>query len=374
MTCPSEALAKEGIIQEMTTYLLRLNLDVKESDFKNQLRFTLAASSIKSLSRRTNKIVALSHLGRPNGINKSLSLERFAPALTAASGRKIRFIPHFNFQKIKREIDRAPGGSVFLLENLRYLPGEAKNSKTLAKQLASLGEYYINDDFATSHRDAASISGITGSLPGKPGPILKKEVQALTKIRTKPRHPFVLVIGGAKMADKIVLMRYLLPKVDHILVGGGPANNFLKLKKIHIGSSIYEPKLTQTTKLLARSKKVVIPVDWKKERNKILDIGPRTVKLYTQIISSARTIIWNGPMGYFENKKFSNGTEKIAKAILKNKKARVVIGGGETIAALPLKVKKQNYGQVFISTGGGAMLEFLAGKKLPGIESLKRKR
>ena len=125
----------------MTPYLLRLNLDVKESDFKNQLRFTLAASSIKSLSRRTNKIVALSHLGRPNGINKSLSLKRFAPALTAASGRKIRFIPHFNFQKIRREINAAPGGSVFLLGNLRYLPGEAKNSKTLAKQLASLGNY-----------------------------------------------------------------------------------------------------------------------------------------------------------------------------------------------------------------------------------------
>ncbi|MEX2033496.1 MAG: phosphoglycerate kinase [Candidatus Colwellbacteria bacterium] len=358
----------------MIIYLIRLNLDIKERDFKNQLRFKLAISSIKSLSKRTNKIVVLSHLGRPNGIDKSLSLKRFAPALTAASGRKIRFMPHFNFQKIRREINAAPGGSIFLLENLRFFPGEVKNSKMLAKQLASLGDHYINDDFATSHRDAASISGITGFLPGKPGSILRKEIQALAKIRTKPRRPFVLIIGGAKMADKIVVMRYLLPKVDYILVGGGPANNFLKLNKVNIGSSIYEPKLTQTTKLLARSKKVIIPPDWKKEGNKILDIGPETVKLYAQIISSARTIIWNGPLGYFENRKFKNGTEKIAKAILKNKKAEVVIGGGETIAALPLKIKKQNYGKVFISTGGGAMLEFLAGKKLPGIESLRRKR
>src|SRR3989344_3299385 len=158
----------------MNTYLLRLNLDIKEPDFKNQLRFTLAASSIKSLSRRTNKIVVLSHLGRPKGIDKNLSLKRFAPALTAASGRKIRFIPHFNFQKIRSEINAAPGESIFLLENLRFLPGEAKNSKTLAKQLASLGDHYINDDFATSHRDAASISGITESLPGKPGSIVRK--------------------------------------------------------------------------------------------------------------------------------------------------------------------------------------------------------
>ncbi len=363
----------------MPTYLLRLNLDIKERNFKDQLRFKLAAQSIKSLSKRNNKVVILSHLGRPKGTDKSLSLKRFAPALGIASGKRVEFISHFNFQKIKKEVSAAPGGSVFLLENLRFLPGEKKNSKTLAKQLASLGDRYINNDFADSHRADASISAITNFLPSKSGPILKKEIQALKKIRSNPQHPFVLIIGGAKMADKITLMRYLLPKVDYVLVGGGPANNFLKLNNVNIGSSINEPRLIQTTKLLARSKKVIIPIDWKKDGNKILDIGPETVKLYSKIISDARTIIWNGPMGYFENKKFALGTEKVAKAILKNKKARIVIGGAETTAAiirvksLPAHAYRQVGGRqarVFVSTGGGAMLEFLAGKKLPGIEAL----
>src|SRR3990167_1951850 len=170
----------------MTTYLLRLNLDIKERNFRDQLRFKLAAESIKSLSKKTNKIIILSHLGRPRRRDKKLTPRPFSHALNAATSKKIKFIPHFDFKKIKREINRAPGGSVFLLENLRFLPGETKNSKTLAKQLAGLGSHYINDDFATSHRDAASISGITGFLPGKPGAILRKEVRALAKIRTKP--------------------------------------------------------------------------------------------------------------------------------------------------------------------------------------------
>lgn len=358
----------------MITYLLRLNLDIKERHFKDQLRFKLAAESIKSLSKKTNKIVVLSHLGRPTKIDKNLSLKCFAKGLSQAAGKKVIFIPHFDFPAIKKEVKDAPGDSIFLLENLRFLRGETKNSKTLAKQLANLGGRYINDDFANSHRAHTSMDAITEFLPSKAGPILTKEIKALTKVKTKPHRPLVLIIGGAKMADKIVLMRYLLPKVDYILVGGGPANNFLEAKKIDIGSSIHEPKLMQTTKLLARNKKVIIPIDWKKEGGKILDIGPETIKFYSRIISQARTIIWNGPMGYFENKKFAGGTVSIAKAILKNKKARIVIGGVETTAALPLEINKQEYGNVFISTGGGAMLEFLAGKKLPGITALKRRR
>src|SRR3990167_2869736 len=190
----------------MTTYLLRLNLDIKERNFRDQLRFKLAAESIKSLSKKTNKIIILSHLGRPRRRDKKLTLRPFSHALNAATSKKIKFIPHFDFKKIKREINRAPGGSVFLLENLRFLPGESKNSKTLAKQLAALGNSYSNDDFATSHREAASISAITNFLPSKAGPILKREIKALRRVKTGSQRPFVLVIGGAKMADKIVLM------------------------------------------------------------------------------------------------------------------------------------------------------------------------
>ena len=354
----------------MRTYLLRLNLDIKGRNFKDQLRFRLAVSSIKSLSRKNNKVVILSHLGRPRGVDKKLSLRPLAEALVLASGKSIKFIPHFDFKKAKAEIQAAPGGSIFLLENLRFLSEETKNSRALAKDLAALGNRYINDDFATSHRAAASILGITEFIPSKAGNILKKEIRTLKKLKDGPGHPFVLIIGGAKMADKVVLIKYLLPFVDYVLVGGGPANNFLKINKVDIGSSINEPGLTQTAKMLYRSKKVVIPIDWKKEDGKILDIGPETIKFYSKIIAGARTIIWNGPMGYFENKKFAVGSEKVAKAILKNKRAKTIIGGGETIAALPLKINKQEYGKLFISTGGGAMLEFLAGKKLPGLAVL----
>ncbi|MBI3088733.1 MAG: phosphoglycerate kinase, partial [Candidatus Colwellbacteria bacterium] len=333
----------------MTTYLLRLNLDIKERNFKEQLRFKLAAESIKSLSKKTNKVIILSHLGRPKSAEKDLSLRRFTPALSAMSGKKVQFISHFNFPQIKKEVNSAPGGSVFLLENLRFLPGETKNSKTLAKNLAALGNHYINNDFANSHRGHASMSAITKFLPSTASPILKKEIQALTKIKTAPRHPFVLIIGGAKMADKISVIKNLLPLADYVLVGGGPANNFLKTKGVNIGSSIYEPRLLSATRILARNKKVIIPVDWQKEGGRILDIGPETIKLFAGIMAEARTIIWNGPMGYFENKKFATGTINIAKATLKNKKAKTVIGGGETIAALPFKINQQQYGKIFIS-------------------------
>ncbi|MBI2594886.1 MAG: phosphoglycerate kinase [Candidatus Colwellbacteria bacterium] len=370
----------------MPTYLLRLNLDIKERNFKDQLRFKLAAASVKSLSKKNNKVVILSHLGRPQAKNLShsaLTLKPFARALSQVAGKKIKFISHFNFPKIKDEIDRASGGSIFLLENLRFLPGENKNSPILAKQLAGLGNRYINDDFANSHRAHTSMNAITKFLPSSAGPLVKEEIRALQTIRSKSSRPFVLVIGGAKMADKIVLMKYLLPKVDYILVGGGPANNFLELKRVDIGSSIHEPKLTRTTRLLARNKKLIIPVDWKKERNKILDIGPETVKIYSKIIADAKTIIWNGPMGYFEDEKFAVGTEKIAKAILKNRRARIVIGGAETIASLQATTRinadlsarisadsDRRKSALFLSTGGGAMLAFLAGKKLPGIKTL----
>ncbi len=345
----------------MTTYLLRLNLDIKEKNIKDQLRFKLAAGSIKSLSKKTNKIVILSHLGRPRGKDSRLSLKPFVRPLTSATAKKIKFISHFHFPKIKNEINRAPGGSVFLLENLRFLPGEKKNSKTLAKQLANLGDQYINNDFADSHRADASISAITKFLPSQKGLILKNEIRILKKMRDNPRHPFIFILGGGpKMKDKIIIMKYLLPKADYVL----------------LGSYALKPQLMKNLKLLLKNRKVIIPKDWQTERGKILDIGPETISLYTEIIGQAKTIIWNGPMGYFENKKFAVGTERVAKAILKNKEAQIVVGGVETTSAF-FRVSPRQFRvspRFWVSTGGGAMLEFLADKKLPGILALNQKK
>lgn len=354
----------------MPTYLLRVNLDITERDFKAHLRFKLAASSIKSLTKKNDKVIILSHLGRPKRSDRKLSLKKFTPALSATIGKKVRFISHFDFPKIKKRIGSSPRGSIFLLENLRFLPGETRNSKVLAKELASLGDRYINDDFATSHRAAASLVGITKFLPSQPGRILKGEVKNLKKARDYHRHPFILIIGGAKMIEKMGVIKNLLPKVDWVLVGGGPANNLLKVKGVKIGSSIYEPELISTARFLIKNKKIMIPVDWREEKNKILDIGPKTIKNYSEAIKNARTIIWNGPMGHFEERKFALGTKKIAKAIMKNKRAHTVIGGVETVASLPFKVNKQEYGKTFISTGGGAMLEFLADEELPALKVL----
>jgi phosphoglycerate kinase len=357
----------------MTIYLIRINLDIKNKPFKDALRFKVACEIIKSLSRGTNKIVLLSHRGNPKDKEKDLSLKPFAVALSKEVGKKINFIPHFKFDDIRKQINNAKGGSVFLLENLRYLNGEKENGRELSKQLASLGDKYINNDFATSHRKNASLFGITNFIPSSIGQVIKNEIYALSSATKKIKHPAVLIIGGAKAKDKISTIDHLLPKVDHVLLGGRPANIFLKLRGADIGSSAYEKDLIKKIKNLATKIKIITPYDWVTEKNAIFDIGPKTLEDYCQIIKDARTIIWNGPMGMFEKKRFSNGTSTIARAVLNNKRANIIIGGVETVSSLPIRPTKQKMSHIFISTGGGAMLHFLAGEKLPAIEALKNK-
>jgi phosphoglycerate kinase len=353
------------------TILVRLNLDIKEKPIGAALRFNAAADELKKISKPNNKVVVLSHRGRPQGVEKELSLRPFAPLLSKALRKKVVFLDNADLNKAQRAIEAAPNGGVFLLENLRFLKGETENDPKLGKALASLGTNFISDDFATSHRADASLSAITGFLPSQPGDLLRGEVKNLSLAMGNPKRPFVLVVGGAKAKDKVGVVANLLRKVDLVLVGGAAANTFLKAEGFDIKKSLYEPEMVEIASKLLRSGKIEIPEDFVWDGDRILDIGPKTAKIYAVYLRGARLIVWNGPMGMFEKKKFAAGTAAVAKSVLRNNRAKSVIGGGETVAALGLKKQVQKpKANIFVSTGGGAMLEFLAGERMAGLEAV----
>jgi len=332
------------------TALLRLDFNT-EDDW----RMEAALPTIKFLLKYANEVIVLSHKGRPDGFDKKLSLEKDAMRLSKMLGKK--------YNK-----------KVIVLENLRFMKGEKKNDPHFAEKLASLGDYYVNDAFAVSHRTNASVVAITKFLPSYAGLLMEKEIEQLSGIMKKPKKPFIVILGGAKIGDKLGIVSHFKNKADFFLIGGAPANTLVHLRGVDIGKSMREKKLSSAIRSFVNSKKIVLPVDFRREKGKILDIGPHSEREFKKYIAKARSIIWNGPMGVFEKKKFSYGTKAVARAIFANHKAKIVIGGGETVASLKLlKAKSLKLkANIFISTGGGAMLEFLAGKKLPGIEVLNK--
>ena len=352
-------------------YVLSANLDIKnEKDEIHSLRFQTAVKAVKKLLGKNNKVVVISHHGRPKGFDKKLSLKPLEKLFEHELKKDVIFFKDFNFKKMRMDIKDAKPGTVFLLENLRFLDGETKNSLKLGKDLASLGDIFINDDFATAHRKNASNFAITKFIPSRMGETFKSEVTNLSRAIKSPMRPFTLIIGGAKMADKMGVVNNLLPKIDHLLLGGGPANTFLKASGYDIQDSIYEPEMVGISKRMLNNKKIVMPVDWIYKRTKISDIGKDTSKLYSSIIQLAKLVIWSGPMGVFEDDKFAQGSDRVARAIAKSG-AYSIIGGGDTTRVIDkLKLNKKIN---FISTGGGAMLDFLAGKKMPALEALKHK-
>ncbi|KKU11911.1 MAG: Phosphoglycerate kinase [Parcubacteria group bacterium GW2011_GWB1_45_7] len=360
------------ILIHMTIYLVRLNLDIKGKNMSQSLRFRVAVNSVEALSKKNNKVVILSHKGRPKGFDKALSLRPFQALLSKSLGKKVVFLS--TIKSAKRIIDKQPAGTVFLLENLRFDKGETENSQKFAKSLASLGDVYINNDFATSHHESASLVGITKYLPSRQGQIIKEETKALTKTLKNPRKPFVLIIGGAKIKDKASTIEKLLPKTSAVLTGGAVANTFLKAAGLDVGKSLYEQQFVKDVAKLMKSKKIMLPTDIAGEKSAILDIGPDTRKEYSRIISQAETIVWAGPMGKFEDKRFAKGSAAVAKAVLGNKKANIIIGGADTFSSLHKRVKRQRVANVFYSTGGGAMLHFLAGGKMPALEAIKNEK
>jgi phosphoglycerate kinase len=359
------------------TALLRLDFNT-EDDW----RMKAVIPTIKLLLKTAGHIVIISHKGRPtggtftdglpHGFDRKLSLKKDAAALSKMlSGKKVTFINHFRFADIKREVSAAPHGSIFLLENLRYLPGEEKNDPAFAKQLSALADFYVNDAFAVSHRANASVVAITNFLPSYAGIELENEIASLSRAILTPKHPVVLVLGGAKASDKLGVIAFFKKKADWFLLGGGCANTILWLNGMDVRKSIKDsdPKDLPALKVLAKQKNVIVPQDFVWHKNAILDVGPKTVEDFNKKIATARTIIWSGPLGLIEKKAYTKGSIAIAKAIGKNRKAFSVSGGGETVMFLKQYGLDKKFS--FISTGGGAMVDFLAGKKLPGIEALK---
>ncbi len=348
------------------TAILRLDFNTEDN-----WRMLAVLPTLRLLSKKALKVVILSHRGRPQGAEPRLSLRGNAVELGRLLKKKIHFVPSFDFDKIRKEIAAAPAGSIFLLENLRFDPGEEANDSRFARRLASLGDYYVNDAFAVSHRANASVAAIARFLPGYAGLEIEREIAALSRVMRKPKHPVVFIAGGAKVADKLAAIEYFQKKADWFLLGGGPANTVLAFRGMDVKQSLQDDDSSsrRMMSLFSRLKRVVAPVDVRWRGDRILDIGPRTARLYAEKIAGAKTILWSGPLGMIEKPAYARGSIAVARAVVRNRRAFSVSGGGETVMFLKKYGFAGKFG--FISTGGGAMIDFLAGKKLPGIAALE---
>jgi len=372
---------KEGDIAGKTA-ILRLDLNVEPDELKSGHNWK--TDSVKPtidwlLEKRARNIIILSHRGRPIASQERMAKSKFSlkflvPVLKGLIGQKIIFWPSYDFEKLKKEVAIRPG--IYLVENLRFLSGEEKNDSKLAKQLAGLGDFYINDAFAVSHRANASVAAITGFIPSYAGLLFQNEIKNLRPILFRPKKPLIIVLGGAKIRDKIGLIENLGKKADYFLVGGAIANTFLAAKNLPVGDSLIDEKGIDFAGRFINDKRIILPSDLKISGRQILDIGPETLKNYAGFLRKAGTIIWNGPMGCVEDKGFEDGTVGIWRIISGLKNAEVIVGGGDTIASLQLMTDNKKLllsvksSKVFVSTGGGAMLEYLSGNNLPGIKSL----
>lgn len=354
-------------------------------------RIARAVVDIDWLSQRGARVVVMTHLGRPGGKRKAAySVLPIAKRIGNLLGTKISVSRAICGQKAERVIANLKDGQILLLENLRFDPRETENDPEFAKALACLGDIFINDAFAVSHRAHASVDAIARELTSFAGPLLSNEVQILSQLEKNTKHPFVLLIGGLKIETKLPVMRHLSKQVDKILVGGALATTFWSANGMEIGKSVFDPDGVALIRSLPKNlmKKIVLPEDvvvassFRKDakmrvvsvseigaRDRIVDIGTKTSEQFLKLISQAKTIVWNGPFGYCEIGSFCEGTRLIAQAIAKRTgDATTIVGGGDTGPVLEkLKLADQF---TLLSTGGGAMLEFLAGNKLPGLETL----
>ena len=378
--------------------LLRLDLNVPivKGKINDTSRIDKILPTLKFLNKQKAKIIIISHVGRPNGkALKELSLKPICENLESKINQKIKLINENIFKIKKDKLFKNFDGQIVFLENIRFYEEEEKNDTNFSKQLASLADLYVNDAFSCSHRAHASISKITEFLPSFAGLQLETEINALKKVTSEIKRPVTCIIGGSKISTKINVIKNLIPKFDNIIIVGGMANNFIEYFGNNVGKSIKEKNCDKILKeIISISKKekckIIYPEDvivsrdlngspQNKELNEvlsdemILDIGPKTIDKITKIIDKSKTILWNGPAGYFENPNFAYGSIQIAKKIIENNKANKIFsvaGGGDTVSLLNnLKVVNEFN---FVSTAGGAFLEYLEGKKLPGITALNQ--
>ncbi|HKM28053.1 MAG TPA: phosphoglycerate kinase [Anaerovoracaceae bacterium] len=373
------------------------NVPQKDGEITDDIRIRAALPTINYLMEQGAKIILMSHLGRPEGeANMKFTLKPVAARLSELIGKEVKFIssPVVVDDAVKAEAANLGEGEVMLLENVRFRKEETKNAGDFAKELASLAEIFVQEAFGTAHRAHSSTAGVADYLPAVSGFLIEKEVKFLGDALENPERPFVAIMGGAKVGDKIPVIENLLTKVDTLIIGGGMSYTFFKAMSLEIGTSILDADSIDLAKTLIKKAeeagvKLLLPIDVvcaKKFDNSActitcdrenmpsdmmgLDIGPKSVMRFEEVIKKAKTVLWNGPLGVFEMPKFAVGTEKIAKALAECD-AVTVIGGGDSAAA----VEQFGYADkmTHISTGGGASLEFLEGKVLPGIAVIEDK-
>jgi len=372
--------------------LVRVDFNVplgkKTSEITDDKRIRESLPTIKFLIEKGAKVILCSHLGRPDGkAVESLRMDNVSIHLGRLLNKKIKKLDDCVGAYVQKEIIKMNNGDVAVLENLRFHAEEEANDENFSRQLAELADLYVNDAFGTCHRAHASTYGVAKYLKSAAGFLVEKELKIMGKAIEAPDKPFVAILGGVKISDKIKVIENLLAKVDRMLIGGAMVFTFFKAQGKNVGNSKVEEEQVDLAKKLLKNKKIILPVDVvvaekfdANANSKIvdavdipdnwtgLDIGPATIKNYKEILKNAKTVIWSGPMGVFEFDKFANGTKEIAK-FLSTLKATTIVGGGDSAAA----VEKFGYSDklTHVSTGGGASLEFFEGKKLPGIAALE---
>ncbi len=371
------------------------NVPMKDGKITDDLRMVEALETIKYLLGNNAKVILCSHLGRPKGtVDPKYSLEPVYEHLKQLlPSVNIFFAKDFDFDKLREQADSLNIGEILLLENIRFLPDEEKNDEILSKNLASLADYFVFDAFGTSHRKHSSTYGIAKFLPSCMGKLMQKELSIFDEVLSNPARPLVAVLGGAKISDKLALTENLLSKVNTMLIGGGMCFTFIKALKGDVGKSLVDDSQVDfcynvIKKAIQNKVRIILPVDFicaksLEDRENIvvlkesqlsgdymgLDIGPKTVKMFSKYIKRAKTLVWNGPMGAYEYDEFAQGTKLIAEKIAKNKKCKSVVGGGDVVSS----IEKYNLQSGFyhISTGGGASLMLLEGKTLPCYDVLQ---